>query len=81
MEGSDELEDFVEITTGEVYRGMNVLIGEMEYVLSGTWREWIEVGNGVVWEVAESVVRKDYEHLLKMREMDEEIRSQRQGKR
>ena len=73
------IETFVEKTTEEVYRIMNQLVREIEFVLSKSWT----ASNRITDYSEESLVRleKDLSYLKKMKAMDEEIREESRMRR
>ena len=69
------LDPFVEKITNEVYKKLDVLIGELEFMSSLRWKElplkWGMIENEI------ECMEEDLRYLKKVRDMDEEIKKKR----
>ena len=75
---SEELDNFVDETTLEVYEMLEKLLHEIEFVLQ---RKWTKMNLEVEYteEDIESL-KKDYDYLMKVKEMDLELKEKRKQK-
>ena len=75
---SEELDNFVDETTLEVYEMLERLLHEIEFVLKRDWKR-TNFGLKFTEEDIESV-KKDYEYLMKVKQMDLELKEKRKQK-
>ena len=75
---SEELDNFVDETTLEVYEMLEKLLHEIEFVLQ---RKWTKMNLEVEYtEVDIESLKKDYDYLMKVKEMDLELKEKRKQK-
>ena len=77
MEGKYGVGKMVEEVVGEVYEKVDSLREEMEFMLE---KKWVGLPLGVEWEgdieleEGGEIMKRDHDYLVKMKEMDEEIK-------
>ena len=74
----DELSEFVDKVTDEVYVVLSTLKTDLQYVLSEKWKE-VGVGDGGCFgfQGQKESLEKDLEYMEEMRKMDDEIKEKR----